>query len=59
MPLVVFMRGVNVGGRKTFRPAALAAELAALEVVNIGAAGPFVVRKKVSAAALRKEILNE
>jgi uncharacterized protein (DUF1697 family) len=58
MPLVAFMRGVNVGGRKTFRPAALAAELAALEVVNIGAAGTFVVRKKVSAAALRKEILG-
>jgi uncharacterized protein (DUF1697 family) len=37
---VVFLRGVNVGGNKTFRPAALAAELG---YQNIGAAGTFVV----------------
>ena len=37
MALVVFMRGVNVGGHETFRPAALAKELVALDVVNVGA----------------------
>ena len=56
MALVVFMRGVNVGGHKTFRPAALAKELAALDAVNVGAAGTFVVRKAVSEAKLRAEL---
>ena len=56
MALVVFMRGVNVGGHKTFRPAALAKELAGLDVVNVGAAGTFVVRKAVSQAKLRAEL---
>lgn len=52
---VVFLRGVNVGGNKKFSPAALAKDLAALDVVNVGAAGTFVVRKGKSAAALKKE----
>ena len=56
MASVVFMRGVNVGGHKTFRPAALAQELAALDVANIGAAGTFVVRKAIGQAALRAEL---
>lgn len=55
MASVVFMRGVNVGGHKAFRPAALARELSSLDVVNIGAAGTFVVREKVSHARLRAE----
>ncbi len=58
MAAVVFMRGVNVGGHRPFRPAAFAKELSALEVVNIGAAGTFVVRKSVSQAALSAEILR-
>jgi uncharacterized protein (DUF1697 family) len=58
MALVVFLRGVNVGGHRTFQPAALAKELAAFEVVNIGAAGTFVVRKKVGQARLRAEFLQ-
>ena len=56
MPLVVFLRGVNVGGHKTFSPSALAKQLADLEVVNIGAAGTFVVRKSVTPAALKSEM---
>jgi len=55
MALVVFMRGVNVGGHKTFRPAVLAREMKHLDVVNIGAAGTFVVRKAVARAKLRAE----
>ncbi len=60
MALVVLLRGVNVGGHRTFRPSALAKELSAYDVVNIGAAGTFVVRKPGPAAkfqaALRKKL---
>lgn len=58
MAAVVFMRGVNVGGHNVFRPAAFAKELSAFEVVNIGAAGTFIVWKKVSRATLRAELLR-
>lgn len=51
MALVVFLRGVNVGGHRAFRPSLLARELADYGVVNIGAAGTFVVRKPGSRAA--------
>jgi uncharacterized protein (DUF1697 family) len=43
--LVVFLRGVNVGGHRTFRPTSLAASLRRYDVVNVGAAGTLVVRK--------------
>ena len=55
-PLVVFLRGVNVGSNKRFLPAALARDMAAFDVVNIGAVGTFVVRNAPSASALRSEI---
>lgn len=45
MALVVFFRGINVGGHRNFRPSILAKQLAAYDVANIGAAGTFVVRK--------------
>ncbi len=45
MALIVFLRGINVGGHRTFRPSLLARDLAAYDVVNVGAAGTFVVRK--------------
>ncbi len=57
MALVVFLRGVNVGGRNAIRPSELAHELAEFDVVNIGAAGTFVVRKSVGQANLLSEIL--
>jgi uncharacterized protein (DUF1697 family) len=53
MALVVFLRGVNVGGHRRFRPSALARELSQYDVVNVGAAGTFVVRKPVSRVKLR------
>ncbi len=56
MSLVVFLRGVNVGGHRTFRPAALARELQHLGAVNIGAAGTFVIRHPVSLSELRAEV---
>jgi uncharacterized protein (DUF1697 family) len=55
---VVLLRGVNVGGHRTFRPAVLATELRHLECVNIGAAGTFVIRKKVGLAQLRAELAS-
>lgn len=55
MPLIVFLRGVNVGGNKSFRPSVLAREMAELDVRSVGAAGTFVVGKKIGQAALRKE----
>jgi uncharacterized protein (DUF1697 family) len=54
--LVVFLRGVNVGGHRTFRPSALARQLKHLDAVNIGAAGTFVIRRPVSRAQLRLEL---
>jgi uncharacterized protein (DUF1697 family) len=56
MALVVLLRGVNVGGHRTFRPAVLARELAHLGAVNIGAAGTFVIRRPGSRARLRAEL---
>ena len=56
MALVVFLRGVNVGGHRTFRPAALAKELEHLGAVNIGAAGTFVITKPVTRTRLRAEL---
>jgi len=52
------MRGVNVGGHKKFQPSALARELADLDVVNVGAAGTFVVRRPIGQSALRSAILR-
>src|SRR5687767_13850257 len=60
MALVVFLRGVNVGGHRTFRPSILAKALSDCDVVNVGAAGTFVVRKPGSRAkflaALRRRL---
>lgn len=56
MALVVLLRGVNVGGHRTFRPSVLAGQLKHLDAVNIGAAGTFVVRRPVSDAELRAEL---
>src|SRR5713101_6543561 len=59
MALVVFLRGVNVGGHRTFRPSILARELSDYDVVNVGAAGTFVVRKPGSRATFRAELLRK
>src|SRR5262249_15848501 len=59
MALIVFLRGVNVGGHRTFRPSILAKELSAYDVANVGAAGTFVVRKPGSRAKFRAELLRK
>ena len=56
MALVVFLRGVNVGGHRIFRPSKLAGQLKRLDAVNIGAAGTFVIRRPVTRAQLRAEM---
>jgi uncharacterized protein (DUF1697 family) len=55
MVSVVFLKGVNVGGHRNFRPSLLASEMANFGVISVGAAGTFVVRKPISEAALRCE----
>jgi len=59
MALVVFLRGVNVGGHRTFRPSILARELSRYDVQNVGAAGTFVVRKPGSRAKFRAALLRK
>lgn len=59
MALIVFLRGVNVGGHRTFRPSILARELSRYDVVNVGAAGTFVVRKPGSRAKFRAALLRK
>jgi uncharacterized protein (DUF1697 family) len=58
MALIVFLRGVNVGGHRTFRPSILARELRHYDVVNVGAAGTFVVRRPGSRAKFRAELVR-
>jgi len=56
--LVVLLRGVNVGGHRTFRPTTLTNQLKHLDAVNIGAAGTFVIRQPVTKAQLRAELVS-
>ena len=58
MALVVLLRGVNVGGHRTFRPSVLAKRLKHLDAVNIGAAGTFVIRQPLTHARLRAEFAS-
>ena len=56
MALVVFLRGINVGGHRTFRPTKLAEALKHLGAVNIGAAGTLVLRRPMTQAQARAEV---
>jgi len=55
MALIVFVRGVNVGGHRRFRPSELVEQLGRYDAVNVGAAGTFVVHKP----GVRAEFLAE
>jgi uncharacterized protein (DUF1697 family) len=55
MALIVFFRGINVGGHRAFRPSVLAKELGIYNAVNVGAAGTLVIRKP----GLRAKFLAE
>jgi uncharacterized protein (DUF1697 family) len=53
--LVVLLRGVNIGGHRTFQPTKFAQRLKHLDAISIGSAGTFVIRKRVTRAQLRAE----
>ncbi len=57
--LVVFLRGVNVGGHRTFRPTRLAEALKHLGAVNIGAAGTLVIRRAMTQAKARAAVARK
>ncbi len=59
MSHAVFLRAMNVGGKNVFKPAQLATALAHLRMVNVGAAGTFIVRERLTAAVVRREILAQ
>jgi uncharacterized protein (DUF1697 family) len=59
MGLVVFLRGINVGGHRRFRPTQLAEALRHLGAVNIGAAGTLVIREPMTQAEARAEVARE
>lgn len=59
MALIVFLRGINVGGYRRFRPSTFVKELSNFDVVNVGAAGTFVVRKPGSRSKFRAELLRK
>ena len=52
---VVFLRGVNVGGARVFRPKVFSDGLDHLGCINVGAAGTFVIRERIAEAKLRTE----
>jgi len=56
MALIVFFRGINVGGHRAFRPSLLAEELRIYDAVNVGAAGTLVVRKPGLRASFLAEL---
>src|SRR5258708_31115384 len=56
MALIVFLRGINVGGHRSLRARMLARDLAAYDVVTVGAAGTLVVRKPVSRTKFLAEL---
>jgi uncharacterized protein (DUF1697 family) len=58
MAQVVFIKGVNVGGHRRFRPSELVRALKSLDIVSIGAAGTFVVRKRIGRSDLRQQIVG-
>ena len=58
MALIVFLRGINIGGHRKLRPSILARELSDYGVVNVGATGTFIVRKPGSRAKFRAELLR-
>jgi uncharacterized protein (DUF1697 family) len=55
----VFLRGVNVGGHRVFRPSRLPSQLPGLDLVNIGAAGTFVVRGRVRQADVQAALVRQ
>ena len=47
---------MNVGGHRGFRPRTLVDQLKHLDAVNIGAAGTFVIRRRITRTQLRAQL---
>ena len=58
MALIVFLRGINVGGHRRLRPTALAKQLSDYDVVNVGAAGTLIIRRPGPHTKFRAELLR-
>jgi uncharacterized protein (DUF1697 family) len=58
MSVIVLLRGVNVGGHRVFRPAQTVKQLVRFDVVNVGAAGTFVVRQPGSRRELKEALVR-
>jgi uncharacterized protein (DUF1697 family) len=56
MALVVFLKGVNVGGHRTFRPSKVAERLKRFRTINIGAAGTYIIPKSIGQTTIRTAI---
>lgn len=54
--LLVFLRGVNVGGHRSFRPSQLVDSMRGYDLVSIGAAGSFVARNVKSKTKFLAEL---
>jgi|ERR1051326_7930462 uncharacterized protein (DUF1697 family) len=59
MAIVAFLRGINVGGHRSFRPSLVAKDLRAYDVVSVGAAGNFIVWNPRSRANFRAALLRK
>lgn len=58
MALIALVKGANVGGHRRFRPSVLAKEWRQGDVVNVGAAGTFVIRRPLSRVKVRAELMR-
>jgi hypothetical protein len=58
MATVAFLKGINVGGHRRFRPTVLAGQLRRFNVVNVGSTGTFVVLKPIGRPNLCAEITS-
>ncbi len=56
MAHVVFLRGVNIGGHRVFRPSTVPGRLPGFRLLNIGATGTFIAFAPTSQAALRRAL---
>lgn len=58
VPVLALLRGANLGSKR-FSPTALVKALDDLDITNIGAAGTFVIRKRVAQKELRERLTAE
>ena len=55
----MFLRGVNIGGHRVFRPSELPARVPELGLLSIGAAGTFIVRERVPRSTVRSVLKQQ